>query len=183
MLATAGFGGEQIRGAARCLCWPCPDEQARSDNAFADTALSSMPRARYRARSGDRRPSAPLGWKSLSRFAQPLTSSVASSAPTRSAPTVAPADTPRLHQLEASLEPGSPQRLDRLGQDCATAPRIRGSAAHSPERLGLYRSQLMTQSADAPRSDVAVRNEALSTPFHPAISARPRPGPLGAPPS
>ena len=95
------------------------------------------------------------------------------------APTIAPADTLRLHQLEASLEPGSPQRLDRLGQDCATAPRIRGSAAHSPERLGLYRSQLMTQSAEAPRSGVAARNEALPTSFHPAISARPRQGPLG----
>jgi hypothetical protein len=183
VLATAGFGGERIRGAARCLCWPCPDEQARSDNALVrhcsfEHAMRTLPRAQ-------RRPPTlralgleePFPFRPTSDVLCRLIGTAAT------APTIAPADTPRLHHLEASLEPALSQQLDRLGQDCATAPRIRRSAACSPERLGLYRSQLMTQSADAPRSDVAVRNEALSTPFRPAISARPRPGPLDTPPS
>jgi hypothetical protein len=125
-----------------------------------------MPLARCRACGGGCRPSAPLGWKSLSRFAQPLTFSVASPAPSRR---LQPSRQLALARISTSSEQAPNQLrhepLDRLGQGCAFAPRIRGNDAHNPERLGSYRSQLMTQSAVAPRSDVAARNEVSAHPF------------------
>jgi hypothetical protein len=180
VLATSGFGGERIRCAARCLSWPCPDGQARPDSAFVrhcsfEHATRALPRVRRRLPTlralGLEEP---FPFRPTSDVLCRLAGTVATT------PTVTPAD---LARSGASSEQAPNQLrhepLDRLGQGCAFAPRIRGNDAHNPERLGLYRSQLMTQSAEAPRSGVATRNEALSTPFHPAISARPRQGPLG----
>jgi hypothetical protein len=42
--------------------------------------------------------------------------------------------------LETRFSPAALQPLDRLGPDCADAPRVRRSAALSPERLESYRS-------------------------------------------
>jgi hypothetical protein len=95
------------------------------------------------------------------------------------APTTAPATSRGSTSSEPGSVPASSRSLDRCDQDCASAPRVRGNAALSPERLESYRSQLMTQSAVRTSLWRCHPSQGVRTPFRSAISARPRQEPLG----
>jgi hypothetical protein len=69
--------------------------------------------------------------------------------------------------------------LDRCGQGRADAPRLRGSAAHRPERLESYRSPLIISVGRCTSLWRCHPSRGTRTPVRSAIPARPRQRPLG----
>lgn len=116
-------------------------------------------------------PGAAHDWKSLCRFAQPLTFSVAKETPSERFPPpnsssqLAPRATRRSEPHAERVE------VDLLGQDCAGAPWVRRHTALSPERLESCRTPRMIPRAGALRSGVAT---GVRTPAHPFAPLAPR---------
>jgi hypothetical protein len=112
-------------------------------------------------------PSSPFDWKSLTRFTQPLTFSVASQAPSRGSHLSTAGHSARF----AYETPAATLLVDLLGQDCACAAWFRGNTAHNPERLEPCRTPQETPRVGTPRPCVSTRPE---TPAHRFTRPTPR---------
>jgi hypothetical protein len=142
VLATAGFGAERIRWAAHRLT------QAGCSSVAARAASAADPPRPWAGRAF---PVSPNLRRSLSPHRNRRGSSNCRASLRRRACGA--------RSLTSSLS------LDRCGQGRADAPRLRGSAAHRPERLESYRSPLIISVGRCTSLWVATRAEALTHPF------------------